>query len=553
MIGAEFHRSPGLNVYIANTGRFAMMPLVNGPAALSRSLHDTADQESELRMLTAETVLAPHTKPLAAQRSLILTIATVSLSLLVPCIWLAHIESTDLASHLYNAWLARLIAAGHLPGLWMNHQLTNVVFDHLLTWLLGALGPLAAERIAAYIAVLVFFWGAFSFICEASGRHPWFLLPCLAILAYGRVFYLGFFNFYLSVGFSFAALALLWKPNPWRWALGIVAILVACCCHPLGAAWAIATALYVCLAHNSRRKVQATLFAVSVLALAAIGLIQKLRFPNPPPSFGERIRHLIAALGWDQAIPFTRAFSVISYRSLELGILAILGWLLAARFVKQSRLSIGLPIQLYALSCCALLFLPYKFHLTILFPTELAFIEDRLSLIAAVLACAVVADTYPVKWQRAMLVILAAMYFALIYQDQRALNQIEGNITRLVSQLPSRQRVVAFLPYTGVVGQDDVNSMVDRACVGRCYSYGDYEPSSRQFRIRAARDNAFVLSSARDVGKLGAGTYVVQPRDLPLYQIYWCAPATKNLCIRPLTAGEVNGQSPGVPLPRTQR
>lgn len=331
------------------------------------------------------------------------------------------------------------------------------------------------------------------------------------------MFYLGFFNFYLSVGFSFVALALLWKPSPWRWVLGTLAILVACCCHPLASAWAISTALYVCLVRNRSRKVQATFFAMSVLGLATIGLIQKLRFPIPPPALRERGHHLLAALGWDQAIPFTRPFSVMSYRSVELGVIALLGWLVAARFIKQRRLPTELSVQLYALSVFALLLLPYTFHLTILFPTRLAQIGDRLSLIAAVLACAVVADANPSKWQQAMLIILATVYFGLTYQDQRTLNQIEANVTRLVSQLPPRQRVVAFLPYKGIAGQGDVNSMVDRACVGRCFSYGDYEPSSRQFRIRAARDNAFVLSNARDVVKLAVGTYVVQTRDLPLY------------------------------------
>lgn len=472
---------------------------------------------------------------------------------MIPCVWQAHIESADFATHVYNAWLARLIAAGELPGLWINHQVTNVVFDYLLTWFLGALGPLAAERIAAYIAVLVFFWGAFSFISEASGRRPWFLLPCLAILSYGRVFHLGFFNFYLSVGFSFAALALLWKPSPLRCVLGTLAILVACCCHPLASGWAIATVLYICLARNCSRKVQSTLFAASVLALATIGLIQRSRFPTPLPTLGKGGRDLIAALGWDQAIPFTRPFSLMTYRTVELGIISVLGWLVAARFAKQRRLPIELPVQLYALACSALLFLPYKFHLTVLFPTHLAFIQDRLSLIAAVLACAVVADAYPSKWQRAILVVLAAVYFGLIYQDQRTLNQIEARVTRLVSQLPPRQRVVAFLPYKSVAGQDDVNWILDRACVGRCFSYGNYEPSSRQFRIRAARDSAFVLWSARDVAKLEAGTYVVQARDLPLYQIYWCATTVTSPCIRPLTAGEVNGHSPRVSSPVEQQ
>jgi hypothetical protein len=35
--------------------------------------------------------------------------------------------------------------------------------------------------------------------CKTS---PWFLVPCLAMLTYGWVFYMGFFNFYLAAGLS---------------------------------------------------------------------------------------------------------------------------------------------------------------------------------------------------------------------------------------------------------------------------------------------------------------------------------------------------------------
>ncbi len=503
-------------------------------------------------MSTAEAIVQRNVKLQGTRRTKLLsllTIASLSLLLVLPCIWQPHIESTDLATHVYNAWIARLITTEHLPGLWINHQVTNVVFDYLLTWLLGTLGPLAAERIAASIAVLVFFWGAFFFISEAGGRRPWFLLPGLAVVAYGRVFYLGFFNFYLSVGFSLIALACLWKPTPLRSVLAAGATLVACCCHPLGAAWAVLTALYLCLVRNSSRKVQAALFSASVLALAGIGLFQHIRFPTAPTGFGERVRQLVSALGWDQVLPFTRPFSVMSYRFVELGLIAILGSLAFPLLVEQKQLRTSLPVQLYALAAFALLFLPQTFHLTVLFPTQVeAFIGDRLSLIAAVLACSVVAGARPRKWQRAILIGLAALYFGLIYQDQRTLNQIEVKVTRLVRQLPPRQRVTAFLPYQGVALQTNINSIVDRACVEHCYSYGNYEPSSRQFRIRAARDNAFVLWSARDVFKLQRGSYTVQARDLPLYQIYWCGPAANDPCIRPLAAGEINGQLTKVPI-----
>lgn len=91
-------------------------------------------------MPTAETALAADIKRETTQGRSSWIIATVSVLLLVPCVWQAHIESTDLATHVYNAWLARLIPTQQLPGLWMNHQVTNVVFDYLLTCLRQATG-----------------------------------------------------------------------------------------------------------------------------------------------------------------------------------------------------------------------------------------------------------------------------------------------------------------------------------------------------------------------------------------------------------------------------
>ena len=60
----------------------------------------------------------------------------VSALMLVPCFWQKRIEAGDLSSHLYNAWLAELIAQGQLPSLWLARQWTNVLFDLGLAWLL---------------------------------------------------------------------------------------------------------------------------------------------------------------------------------------------------------------------------------------------------------------------------------------------------------------------------------------------------------------------------------------------------------------------------------
>ena len=147
----------------------------------------------------------------------------VSITLLAPCFWQRRIQAGDLSSHVYNAWLAQLIAQGKASGLTLARQTHNVLFD---AWPpCCASGPGPAQRIVVATAVLVFFWGAFTFIRTISrvDRAPWTWTPCLAMLAYGWVFHMGLFNFYLSLGLAFWALTF-WERRArvalhrcWRW------------------------------------------------------------------------------------------------------------------------------------------------------------------------------------------------------------------------------------------------------------------------------------------------------------------------------------------------
>src|SRR5438552_2737663 len=121
----------------------------------------------------------------------------LSILLLAPVFWQSRIQAGDLSSHVYNAWLAQLIETGRIQGLTIATQASNVLFDLILGALFNLFGSGAAQRIAVSIAVLVFIWGAFRFVSVVAGRTAWHILPCIAMLAYGWVYHMGFFNFYL--------------------------------------------------------------------------------------------------------------------------------------------------------------------------------------------------------------------------------------------------------------------------------------------------------------------------------------------------------------------
>ena len=81
--------------------------------------------------------------------------------------------------------------------------------------------------------------------------------------------------------------------------------------------------------------------------------------------------------------------------------------------------------------------------------------------------------------------------------------------------------------------------MIDRACIGHCFSYANYEPSTWQFRVRAVAPNPYVASAYIDSSNMQTGRYVVRPSDLPLYQV--TIDDGGNLLLVSLPAGAING------------
>src|SRR6201996_884 len=174
----------------------------------------------------------------------------ISAGLLLPCFWQRHIQAGDLGSHLYNAWLAQLIDKGEAPGLYLARQFSNVLFDFFLSHLANVLGFWLAEKIAVSACVLIFFWGVFALISAVADDAQWILMPCVATLAYGYAFNMGFMNYYLSLGFGAFALALVWPVTTWSrkevdWIVAALFLVLAWLAHPIGCLWGITTIAYV--------------------------------------------------------------------------------------------------------------------------------------------------------------------------------------------------------------------------------------------------------------------------------------------------------------------
>ncbi|MGH7839175.1 MAG: hypothetical protein ACREQC_15285, partial [Candidatus Binataceae bacterium] len=440
-------------------------------------------------------------------------ILAISALLLIPCFWHAHIEAGDLGSHVYNAWLAHLIARGQVSGLALVHMHQNVLFDYLLGALARPLGLNAAVKISVSLAVLVLFWGAFAFIAAATRRTPWFLVPALAMLAYGWTFEMGFFNYYFSLGLSFIGLAIFWRGYRWErlWMLALAPLVLLA--HAVGLVWMLGAAAYIGFAQWIPRRRQIALFFAGALAIAGMRWFLFHFYIADPP-----FDHFYFFTGADQLVLFNARYWLAAGGFLLFCALAFLADILRARKEGDFWRRYGLVLQLYALSEIAAFLLPDGIHLP-QFTAALALIIPRLTLLSAILLCCILGAMRPRLWHLAACSVLAAIFFSMLFQDTRTINRMEMQAERLVRTIPPSSRVLATIlrpPHSRILFQH----IVDRACIGYCFSYGNYEPSSGAFRIRVTAPNPSVMSEDRATAEMEEGDYTIEPGDLPAYQIY---------------------------------
>jgi hypothetical protein len=434
--------------------------------------------------------------------------ALISVILLAPCHWQARLQAGDLSSHIYNSWLTQLIQAGQVHGLALVSQSTNILFDLLLSATFRVAGPDAAQRISVSLAVLVFIWGAFALACTVSGRKPWNILPCIVMLAYGWVFHMGFFNFYLGLGLAFWALTLLWFPTPRRIAAAVPVLLLAYAAHALPVVWAGGLAAYVFVAARISEKWR--LFAVA--GTIAIMLLLRVAVASVMQTHWS-LSQFTFITGLDQTWVFDDQYFVV------LGGLFLVWGSMFFNLVRGNARGVifGIPFQVCILSAAGVVIIPGGV-LPAGYNSALVFLAERMSLCVAVCMCAMLALAPSRKLEQYTLITVSLGFFGFLYRDEKVLNALEDRIQLAVAGIPKGQRVTIGVEDSSL-RVNPLTHMIDRVCIGRCYSYANYEPSTAQFRVRALQQNPYVAFNYMDVSLLEAGRYVVREQDLPLYQV----------------------------------
>ena len=458
-----------------------------------------------------------------------LAVLGTSIAVLIPCFWHEQIAAGDLGSHLYNAWLAQLVERGQLPGVCIARQWNNVLFDFMLSGLGELFSLRIAERISVSACVLVFFWGSFALIAAATERAPWTLLPLIAMISYGWTFHVGFFNYYLSLALAFCALAVFWRGKTWERILAIALAPLIMLAQPFGVALLIGGAAYIWLVESMPPKYHALLLALSLVIL---GIAHSYIWHHWPSA--RTPTALIFYNGTDQLAVFGKSYRWVMAALLSFGGLSIAADGLKGRSLAELWQDVRLPLQLFLAVEMAVFLLPNYIHLP-QYEAPLFAVTPRLTSISAILGCCLLGAIRPRKWHFVGYSVIALVFLALLYRDTATVNRMEEKAERLVGTLPPGSVVVSTAwhpPGSRLL----VEHIVDRACIGHCFSYANYEPASRQFRVRASPGNPFVTARLHynSEEELRSGNYKIDLPSVPAYEIYGCGEQRRDLCMRSL-------------------
>jgi hypothetical protein len=479
-------------------------------------------------------------------RTNILLMSAISAAVIIPCFWHRHIEAGDLPSHTFNAWLATLVQQGRAPGLHLAPQWYNILFDLLLLYSVKLFGFAAGPKIVVAISVLTFFYGVFSFIAAVSERPPWFLTPCIAMLAYGYVFNMGFFNYYLSISLTCLGLAILWKqPQRGDWLAVILIFALATLAHPIGPLWFAGTVAYLAV----RKKIRWPWRLILPAAIIAIFIAAHWYLENWSDfEFSWPERPFYVFNGLDQFVLHSARYRFVAYALLAIFIF----WLASQCFQRRESptfsSSFFLSLELYLVA----------FSVTSLLPQNLrdgpssawiGLLVSRLTIISAIFALCILSTLRPSKPAALATLACSIFFFTLLYRDTATLNRLESHAESLTSSLPFGTLVIPTLASPRDSRIPFVHHIVDRACIGHCFTYSNYEPPSAEFHVRVSPGSPLITNQAADAQEMEAGNYIVRASDPPFVDIYQCSPTDFTiLCARTLASGEKTGPPINPPI-----
>ena len=378
--------------------------------------------------------------------------------------------------------------------------------------------------------MLIFFWGAFALIAAAARRAPWSWSPLIAIFIYGWTFEMGLMNYYISLGLSCFALAAFWRSTGPRRLIPFLSCPLIWMAHPLGIVWLLGSAGYIFLADRKGGRQHWYLLAVTGILLILVRLFlagnYQVEWPDKP---------IFLYNGADQLVLFGSRYYLPAGLLIFFALAALAIDVSSGERSTEFGAAHRLPVELYVVAGMASMLLPSsvafpKFH------APVSLLTQRLSLVSGILACCALATMKPRRWHWIAASLISAIFFTFLYQDTGIVNQMEEQVERVVAALPTGSQVVSAIgPPAG--SRIVIQHIVDRACIGHCFSFGNFEPSTGQFRVRALPGNAIVAAAAPNSSVDPINASRVQSLAPRAFEIYPCGTGMTNVCVRELSGG----------------
>src|ERR1700739_4482689 len=174
-----------------------------------------------------------------------------------------------------------------------------------------------------------------------------------------------------------------------------------------------------------------------------------------------------------------------------------------------------------------------------LYPKPLSYLTPRLSSVSGILACWMLGTMKPRKWHVSVYVCIPAVFFTFLYIDTGIQNSMEEQVERLVKALPAGRRVVSDID-SGDESRVVSEHIVDRGCIGRCFSYDNYEPSSGMFRVRATPGNTIVEAEYPNGSGSQSSEDFAKLLNPPVLLVSRCDANAAKICMRELSPDEIH-------------
>ena len=247
--------------------------------------------------------------------------------------------------------------------------------------------------------------------------------------------------------------------------------------------------------------------------------------------------------GADQLVVYGDRYETLSWLALAFGAVCVIASAIRNRKNVFWWKELALPVELYLVAFVAVTTFPENFRVS-MYAAWIGLLVSRLTLICAILGLGVLARAQMRSWAFGGFLVLATAYFVFLALDTRKLSDLEAHAEAAVAALPAETRIIPTIKADPNWRVEFIAHVADRACIRHCFVYSNYEPSSRQFRVRIEkRGSLLVTDSAENADDMQGGGYEIEKHDLPVKQLYQCDPSDwTRLCVRDLKEGQNTGQ-----------